>query len=314
LPLDQLRTYAGRNPKPADFDAFWDDSLAEMHALDGAVDLVPSEFTTPFAECFDLWFTGVGGARVYAKYARPKGANDIPAILQFHGYTANSGDWNGLMGWVAAGCAVAAMDCRGQGGKSQDSGSPLGNTHNGHIIRGLDDPSPRNQYYRNVFLDTAQLARIVMDLPEVDPARVGATGGSQGGGLALACASLEPRIRRVTPTFPFLCDYQRVWEMDLDVGAYAELRTFFRHFDPLHLRHDAIFERLGYIDVQHLTPRIQGEVLMGLGLMDTITPPSTCFAAFNKITAPKDVVIFPDFGHEGLPGFGDRSYQFHLRP
>jgi cephalosporin-C deacetylase len=206
------------------------------------------------------------------------------------------------------------MDCRGQGGKSQDSGSPLGNTHNGHIIRGLDDPSPRNQYYRNVFLDTAQLARIVMDLPEVDPARVGATGGSQGGGLAIACASLEPRIRRVTPTFPFLCDYQRVWEMDLDVGAYAELRTFFRHFDPLHLRHDAIFERLGYIDVQHLTPRIQGEVLMGLGLMDTITPPSTCFAAFNKITAPKDVVIFPDFGHEGLPGFGDRSYQFHLRP
>ena len=314
LPLDQLRTYAGRNPKPADFDAFWDDSLAEMHALDGAVELVPSTFTTPFADCFDLWFTGIGGAKVYAKYARPKGAKDIPAILQFHGYTANSGDWHGLMSWVAAGFAVAALDCRGQGGKSQDSASPLGNTHNGHIIRGLDDPSPRNQYYRNVFLDTAQLARIVMDFPEVDAARVGATGGSQGGGLALACASLEPRIWRVTPTFPFLCDYQRVWEMDLDVGAYAELRTFFRHFDPLHARHDAIFERLGYIDVQHLTPRIQGEVLMGLGLMDTITPPSTCFAAFNQITASKDVVIFPDFGHEGLPGFGDRTYQFHLRP
>ena len=314
MPLDQLRTYAGRNPKPADFDSFWDASLAAMRSLDARVELGPSSFTTPFADCFDLWFTGVGGARVYAKYARPKGATDCTTILQFHGYTANSGDWNGLMSWVAAGFAVAALDCRGQGGKSQDSGTPMGNTHNGHIIRGLDDPSPENMYYRNVYLDTAQLAKIVMEFPEVNASRVGASGGSQGGALALVCAALEPRIWRLTPSYPFLCDYLRVWEMDLSINAYAELRTFFRHFDPMHLRHDAIFERLGYIDVQHLTSRIRGEVLMGMGLMDAITPPSTCFAAFNKITSDKEVVIYPDFGHEGLPGFGDRVYQFYLKP
>ena len=54
-----------------------------------------------------------------------------------------------------------------------------------------------------------------MGLPEVDADRVAATGGSQGGALTLACAALEPRIKRAAPVFPFLCDYQRVWEMDL---------------------------------------------------------------------------------------------------
>ena len=49
---------------------------------------------------------------------------------------------------------------------------------------------------------------------------------------------------------------------------------------------------------------------MGVGLMDTICPPSTQYAAFNRITSPKRTVIYPDFGHEGLPGFADHTYQF----
>jgi cephalosporin-C deacetylase len=44
--------------------------------------------------------------------------------------------------------------------------------------------------------------------------------------------------------------------------------------------------------------------------MDTITPPSTCYAAFNKIQSPKRDVVYPDFGHEGLPEFGDFAFEF----
>ena len=51
---------------------------------------------------------------------------------------------------------------------------------------------------------------------------------------------------------------------------------------------------------------------MGVGLMDTICPPSTQFAAYNKITAPKRLEIYPDFGHEGLPGFTDKTIRFFL--
>lgn len=312
--FDRLQTYAGMNPRPEDFDAYWDVALAQMRGLDGNVELVPAEFQAPNAECFHLFFTGVGGARVHAKLLRPKSsAAPHPAVLMFHGYTGDSGDWAEKLNYVGQGYTVAALDCRGQGGLSEDPGGVSGNTQHGHIIRGLDDAvagQPEKLLYHQIFLDTAQLAKIVMAMPEIDSARVGATGGSQGGALTVACASLEPRIQRCAPVFPFLSDYQRVWEMDQAVNAYAELKEYFRHFDPNHARERAIFTALGYIDIQYLAARIRGEVYWSIGLMDTICPPSTQFAAYNKITALKRMEIYPDFGHENLPGVNDRIFEF----
>jgi cephalosporin-C deacetylase len=310
MPFEQLESYQGRNPRPADFDAYWEQALAEMRSVDPQVELVPAEFQTAFAECFHLYFTGVGGARIHAKLLRPNYSDaPHPAVLMFHGYSGNAGDWTSKLGYVAQGYTVAALDCRGQGGLSEDKGSVVGWTLRGHIIRGLDGP-PEQLLFRQIFLDTAQLAQIVMDMPDVDANRIGATGGSQGGGLTLACAALEPRIKRAAPVFPFLCDYQRVWEIDQARNAYAELQEYFRRFDPLHRRKEAIFTQLGYVDVQHLAPRIKAEVLMGVGLMDQICPPSTQFAAYNKITANKSLAIYPDFGHEDLPGHTDSIFQF----
>jgi cephalosporin-C deacetylase len=314
FPLPELYQYQGRNPRPADFDAYWDEALREMRAVDPQVELRPSrELDARQAECFDLFFTGVGGARVHAKYVRPATAGKRPAVLQFHGYSVNSGDWLDKAAYAAEGFCVAALDCRGQGGLSEDVGGVKGTTLRGQIIRGLDDPDPRKLLFRQIFLDTAQLARIVLSLPEVDPARVGAMGASQGGGLTLACAALEPRVRLAAPVYPFLCDYQRVWEMDQAKDAYDELRAYFRLFDPRHERERDVFTKLGYIDVQHLAPRIKAEVLMFTGLMDTVCPPSTQFAAYNKITAPRHVVLYPDYGHEYLPGAGDRTFNFMMR-
>jgi len=310
LPLDQLKTYVGRNPRPADHDAYWDRALAEMHAVDPKVELVPHAVNAPYAECFDMFFTGVRGARVHAKLVRPaKAKGRHPAVLLFHGYTGHSGDWSDKLKWAAAGFTAAALDCRGQGGLSEDTSVVRGNTHRGHIIRGLDD-EPDNLLFRHIFLDTAQMARIVMGMPDVDPDRVGATGGSQGGGLTLACVALEPRVRRAFPQFPFLCDYLRVWEMDLAKDAYDELRWYFRVHDPLHEREEQIFTTLGYIDVQHLAPRIKAETRMAMGLMDTVCPPSSQFAAYNRMRCRKDLVIYPDFGHEDLPGCDDMVYEY----
>lgn len=310
MPLDQLRTYEGTNPKPEDFDEFWDRSLDQMHGLDPHLVLQPADFKPVGIECFELWFSGLGGARIHAKYLRPAGATHCPAVVEFHGYSMNSGDWFNKLAWVSQGFCIAAMDCRGQGGLSEDLGGVYGNTLKGHIIRGLDSGNPSKLLFRNIFLDAAQLVRLVMDQPEVDASRVATCGGSQGGGLCLAAAALEPRVARCATLYPFLCDYQRVWEMDLAKDAYSELTDYFRRFDPTHSRERQVFNRLGYIDVQHLAPRIEAEVLMGTGLLDPICPPSTQFAAFNKITAPKDVVIYPDFKHEAFPGWADRVLRF----
>lgn len=310
LPLEELETYRGSSPLPADFDAYWDRALAEAAGVDPRAELVPASFSAPFAECFDLWFTGVRGARIHAKFLRPAASRSpAPALLRFHGYQANCGDWVSKLSYVAAGFVVAAMDCRGQGGLSEDTGGVKGNTHNGHVIRGLDDESD-NMLMRHIFLDTVVLARVVMGMEEVDATRVGTYGGSQGGALAIACAALESRIRRLAPFYPFLCDYKRVWDMDLAKDAYGELAAYFRLFDPRHEREDAVFERLGYIDLQNLAPRIRGDVLMATGLMDTLCPPSTQFAMYNKIRANKRLVLYPDFAHEVLPGFDDMTFSF----
>lgn len=310
MPFEKLQTYEGTNPRPADFDDYWDRGLAEMNALDPQIEILPADFQTPYAKCSHLYFTGVGGARIHAKLLQPKGSDGPhPAVLQFHGYSGSAGDWVDKLGYVAMGYTVAALDCRGQGGLSEDVGGVKGWTLRGHIVRGLDD-DPDKLYYRQMFLDTAQLAKIVMGMEDVDATRVGATGGSQGGGLTLACVALEPRIKLAAPVFPFLCDYRRVWDIDQDKDAYAELREWFRRFDPQHKREDEVFTQLGYIDVQHLAKRIKGEVYMAVGLMDTICPPSTQFAAYNKITAPKSYGLYPDFGHENLPGNNDTIFQF----
>lgn len=317
-PLEKLYDYQGTNPKPADHAAYWQAGLAEMQAIDPQVELTPAEFQTPFARCYHMTFTGVGGARVYAKLLKPaeQPKDPQPAVLFFHGYFGDSGDWSHKLPYVAAGYTVAALDCRGQGGLSEDVGGVTGNTLSGHIIRGLTDAlndRPEKLLFRQIFLDTAQLAKIVMAMPDVDENRVGATGGSQGGALTVACAALVPSIKRVAPVFPFLSDYQRVWEMDLAKDAFQELQDWFRRFDPQHAQEGSVFTQLGYIDIQHLADRIQGEVKWYIGLSDTICPPSTQFAAYNKIKSPKMLEMFPDFGHENLPGHQDMILQFMLR-
>ena len=317
LPLEELKTYKGCNPCPSDFDKFWDISLAEMYSTEPRTELIPAQFQVPGVECFHLYFTGVGGARVHAKLLRPKQSPaPHPAILMFHGYSNDSGDWADKLNYVAQGFTVAALDCRGQGGLSVDGGGVIGNTLHGHIVRGLEDAlrgSPEKLLYRQIFLDTAQLAKIIMEMPDVDPERVGVTGASQGGALTVACAALEPRIKRAAPIYPFLSDYKRVWEMDQTKDAYLELKDYFRLFDPEHAREDIIFEKLGYIDIQFLAARIQAEVLWGIGLADTVCPPSTQFAVYNKITSQKTMVMYPDFGHEWIPDFQDQIFQFLIR-
>lgn len=310
MPLEELKKYQGSSPCPDDIDLFWNKALTEMQTIDPDVNLQDSLFQVSYAKCYDMTFTGIDNARIYAKLVKPgRNKEKSPAVIKFHGYSMNSGDWTALLPYAAAGFTIASMDCRGQGGKSEDIGGVKGNTLNGHIIRGLQE-GPVKLLYRSIFCDCAQLAGIVMDMEDVDEKRVGCFGGSQGGALSLACASLEPRIKRVATVCAFLCDYKRVWDMDLDKKAYQEIQDWFRRFDPTHCKEDEFFNTLSYIDIQNLVHRIQGELLMFTGLMDDMCPPSTQFAAYNKVTSKKGMVVYPDFGHEELPGSNDRIFQF----
>lgn len=313
MPISQLEKYMGINPKPADFDEYWDKAIEEMKSVDPQTEFIEADFRCPNAECYDMYFTGVNGARVYAKHLRPANiTGKIPAILLFHGYSSNSGEWNDKLNYVHAGYAVFMMDARGQGGKSEDVGGVKGTTFNGHIIRGLDEEDPNKLLFRDIFLDTAELANIAMGMDFIDENKIYAYGGSQGGALTLACAALEPKVSKIVAQMPFLSDYKRVCDMNLDANAYGELRTYFRMYDPMHKREDEIFEKLGYIDVHNLAPRIKAKTIIQTGLMDNICPPSTQYAIYNNLACEKEHLLYPNYGHEAMKSAADRAFMHFL--
>lgn len=313
LPLQELERYRGAAVRPPDFDAYWDDSLAEMEALGAACDLLPADFQPPGARCFHLWFSGVGGARIHAKYLRPAARQgDVPAVLLFHGYHRDSGSWSSLLRYPGAGLCALAMDVRGQAGLSQDVGAVEGATVRGHVIRGATDPDPKKLLLRSVFLDAAQLARVAMALPGIDAGRVAAQGASQGGGIALACAALTPKLNRLAMLMPFLLDYPRLWALGDPEGTAWELHYHFRSADPRHIREHAFFERLGYVDGVNLAPRVLARTLLLTGLQDRQCPPSTQFAAYNAIRQAKRAWVYPESAHEVCPDMEDLAMAFLL--
>lgn len=313
LPLSELALYEGRNPRPADFDEYWDRALGELDSVNLNPVFKKNEFGFAAGIAEDLYFTGVRGARIHAKVMTPTWVEPpYPTVLVFHGYSGRAPEWWGLMPWVAAGYAVYALDCRGQAGESDDVGGVTGTTLRGHIVRGLSG-DPDDFLMRHIFLDCAAIGRIALTNPSVDADRLFSTGASQGGGLSLVAAALEPRISRCAPVYPFLSDYLRTWEMDLARDAYQELRDYLRNYDPEHQRLTEIFTKLGYIDIQFLARRVRAKVEMHTGLMDTITPPSTQFAMYNRLNGDKSVRVYPDFGHEGLPNSSETILKFFAK-
>ncbi|OAS87602.1 hypothetical protein A6K24_19345 [Metabacillus litoralis] len=84
-------------------------------------------------------------------------------------------------------------------------------------------------------------------------------------------------------------------------SAYAEIAEYFRNFDPHHEREEEIFTKLGYIDIQHFAERIKAKTLWITGMIDMICPPSSQFAAYNKITAEKNCFYIMNLAMSSCP-------------
>ena len=310
MPLHKLKEYRGISPKPADFDDFWDEQLKKLENIDPQIELTRVDYKSFFADAYEMRFTSTQGARIFAKMLKPKNvAGKMPAVIFFHGLGGCGASFNEMLAYASQGYCVFTMDSRGQGGKSEDVGGTVGTTQVTMFMRGVDGPAEK-MYGVNLFLDTAMIAKIVSEMEFVDESRIGVQGGSQGGALSVACAALFPSVKLCAPTVPYMSDYKRVWEMDLAQHAYDGMRDYFRRQDPRHEREAEVFEKLGYIDIQNLAPRIKAKLLMGTGLMDNICPPSTQFAMYNKLTCEKDLVIYPDYGHETPGSHGELVFNF----
>lgn len=312
LTIEELEKYEGVTPRPADFDEYWERAMEEMHSVDPKVEMILSDFVHPAADCFDMYFTGVGNSRIHAKIAIPKQhENNCPALLWFHGYTGAGDPWLNLVSYAAAGFVTVAMDCRGQGGSSEDMVAVKGNTYHGLLVRGVED-EPEKLQFRRMYLDAAQLTELVMAMEQVDADKVYTQGMSQGGGLALLAAALVPRVAKCVAIAPFLSDFKQYYLSHSSGPGIDELGNWFRVRDPLHKREEEFFTKLGYVDIQNLAHRIRAKVQLYIGLADVVCPPKAQFAAYNKITSEKEVIPYEDYGHEMMPNCREEAFGFLL--
>src|SRR5450756_618084 len=63
FPLNELQTYRPEIGEPADFDAFWQSTLAESRAHDLAARFTPYESGLSLVEVFDVTYNGYAGGR-----------------------------------------------------------------------------------------------------------------------------------------------------------------------------------------------------------------------------------------------------------
>lgn len=298
MSLEQMQTYRGRHEVPSDFDAFWQNELANVSDLP-AYELIEEEFRFQSATPYSLQFDGTNGGKIFAKCVFPKTDKKVPVLFHFHGYQGQSFDWSEALKFVASGYGVVAMDVRGQAGRSVDSGSFDGVTVKGQVIRGAIQ-GKEYVFFKDVYLDVYQLVNIVAAQPFVDDTQLVSYGASQGGALALIAAGLNDKIKKVVSIYPFLSDFKRVLELGDNSEPYNELFRYFKYCDPFHETENDILGALSYIDVKNFAHRISCPVAMIVGLEDDICPPSTQFAIYNRLNHEKEMKILPDYGHDAM--------------
>lgn len=299
--LDRLREYLPERDEPADFDVFWARTLAEAdaHPLDARFAAVDYGLRT--VETFDVTFNGYGGQPIKGWLMLPRGrSGPLPCVVEYIGYGGGRAFPLNWLTWSGAGYAHLVMDTRGQGSSGTLPGDtadpePEGTNpqHPGFMTRGILKPD--TYYYRRLFTDATRAVQTARAHPAIDGARIAVGGGSQGGGIALATAGLVPDVAVAMPNVPFLCHYRRATEI-IDTNPYAEISRYCTvHRDKI----DTVFNTLSYFDGVNFATRARAQALFSAGLMDTICPPSTVFAAYNYYAGPKEIETWRYNNHEG---------------
>lgn len=304
LSLDQLVDYRPPLTCRDDFDEFWATTLAATRKHDLRAVVEVQDYPVKDVLAHRLSYAGYGGHRIHGLYLQPRsiGEKPAPVLIAYHGYTGGAGMIHAHLPWVMLGCAVIAVDTRGQGGDTGEPGGYTGGSVMGWMTNGILDP--HDYYYRRAYADCVRAIDFAFTRPELDCSRLAITGGSQGGGLSVAVAGLDSRVRICMPDVPFLCHFRRAVDIT-PAGPYPEIANYLAKYPHTV---DSVFNTLSYFDGMNLASRINPDarMLWSVGLWDDVCPPSTVYAAYNHCPVPlerKQMAVYPYNKHEGGHGW-----------
>ena len=307
MPLAELKQYKPERTEPADFDAFWADTLADARSHPLGATFEPYDAGLGMFDVADVTFAGFAGQPIKGWFIAPREVSASPfardgrlsCVVEYIGYGGGRGlpqDW---LVPAASGHAHLIMDTRGQGSTWRRGDTPdldvagTNGAYPGYMTQGIT--APGTYYYRRLITDAVRAVEAARANPLVDPSRVAITGASQGGGLTLAVAGLVPDLLMALPDVPFLCHWLRATTIN-DGWPYQEIVKYLKiHRDQV----EQVYDTLSYFDGLNFAARAKMAGLFSVALMDQTCPPSTVFAAHNHYAGTKDIAIYPFNDHEG---------------
>ena len=303
----ELGAYHSSVELPGDFSGFWEATIAEARAIGGSVSIIKAETTLRAVEAFDVTFPGFGGHPIKGWLVLPaQRSGKLSLVVQYLGYGGGRGFPHEQLHWAASGYAYFRMDTRGQGSGWSMGGTadPVGTTPSipGMMTKGILDKN--DYYYRRVFTDAVRAVDMLVAQDFVDADRIAVCGGSQGGGISLAVAGIDNRVKAVMPDVPFLCDYRRAVAKAARDPYLEIVRFLAQHRD----KKDKVFETLNYFDGVNFARQAKAAALFSVAVMDETCPPSTVYGAYNAYAgANKSIEEYEFNNHEGGQAFQDRA-------
>jgi cephalosporin-C deacetylase len=280
---------------PPDFAAFWQRAVADARRvpLQPVMTRLP-RWSTPEVDVYHVSFQNHrAGSRLYGMLSVPTAPGKHPAMLVVPG--AGVRPYFPSVETARRGVIHLAI---GIHGIPVDRDSLLYNELRAtaladYMRAGIEDRDA--YYYKRVFVGVVRAGDFLASLPQFDGTNYVVQGGSQGGILTLVAAALDPRVKAIAVTHPAMADhlgylYGRAggWPhvfADTARGAgRAEKMETLRYYDAVN------FARL---------VRVPGFYTWGYN--DTTTPPTSTYAVYNVVTAPKELAIYKETGHFRVP-------------
>ncbi len=273
---------------PDDFAEFWTAILHTSRELPLHVVERPSELrSTPEVEVREVTYESLDGVKVFCWYSRPRERSEpLPLVIHYPGYISEPPIGKE---WAQQGYALLSVAPRGKL-RSSDSINP---GYPGLMIHGIE--SPATYVYRGFYADALRAIDFALARPEIDPARIGVMGSSQGGGLTLMVAGMRPEVTCASAGAPYLTGILSALTLTHS-SPYEEINEYLRCFPQ---RRTQVATTLAYFDCLFFASRVHCPMIMNLGMQDDVCPPPTGLAAFDLVPSPdKKLYRYEGHGHD----------------
>lgn len=281
---------------PAGFVQFWDQAKAGLAKIpmDARMTLLPERCT----ETVNVYQVNLQnyriGTRLYGILCVPKKEGKYPAILKVPG--AGIRPYYGDVATAEKGFITLEIGIHGISvaldANVYDNLSA--GALSGYPWFNLDDRD--RFYYKRVYLGCIRANDFLTGLSQFDGTNLAVTGGSQGGALSIVTAALDPRVKFLTAYYPALCDLTGY--LRGRAGGWPHL------FDKNNIRLNNTKEKIetcGYYDVVNFARLVTVPGMYSWGFNDETCPPTSMYAAYNVITAPKSLYLSLETGHWTYP-------------